>query len=419
MLNLLKLDKVYEGVITNLENEGKGVLRLNGIVVFIPKALPGEKVRFRLIEKKKNYAVGKLINVVEKSDKRVEPKCPYYEECGGCNLRHQSDEENLAFKKEKVEIALKKIGKLDIKVNDVIPSSKNDYYRNKASFKVEDDKIGFYIEGTYQLVDIENCMLLDNCINDSLKIVRRYIQFNINNIKSVIIKKGNAKNEILIDIYSTDEKDIKIVDYLIKNINNLKTVIFNDKLCYGDGYITQIISGLMFNCSSKSFFQVNSYHVENLYNIAIKKANLKKKDVVLDLYSGTGTITCLLSKYVKNVIGIEIVEDAVNDAIKNAELNNISNVKFICGDVSKKITSIKESIDVIFVDPPRSGLERNLVSIIKNINPKKIVYISCNPVTLARDLSYFSDLYEAKEVTPVDMFPNTAHCESVCILERR
>ncbi len=414
---MLKLDTVYTGVITNLENEGKGVLKLNGMVVFVPKTLPGEKVRFRLIEKKKNYGIGKLIEVVDKSDKRVEPKCPYYNECGGCNLRHPASDYNLLFKKEKVETALRKIGKINIKVNDVIPSKKEDYYRNKASFKVENNKIGFYIEGTYQLVDIEKCLLLDNMINDSLSVIRNYIKDNNNSIKSITIKKGNAKNEILIDIYSIDDDDVIIVDYLIKNINNLKTVIFNDKVCFGDGYINQIIGDLMFNCSSKSFFQVNPYNVEKLYDLAIKNANLKKDNIVFDLYSGTGTITCLLSSYVKKVIGIEIVEDAVNDANQNASLNNINNVKFICGDALKKINSIKEKINVIFVDPPRSGLDRKLISIIKKINPEKIVYISCNPVTLARDLSYLTDLYEVKDVTPVDMFPNTSHVECVCVLK--
>ena len=247
---MLKLDTVYTGVITNLENDGKGVLKLNGMVVFVPKTLPGEKVRFRLIEKKKNYGIGKLIEVVDKSDKRVEPKCPYYNECGGCNLRHQASDYNLLFKKVKVETALRNIGKINIKVNDVIPSKKEDYYRNKASFKVENNKIGFYIEGTYQLFDIEKCLLLDNMINDSLSVIRNYIKDNNNSIKSITIKKGNAKNEILIDIYSIDDDDVIIVDYLIKNINNLKTVIFNDKVCFGDGYINQIIGDLMFNCSS-------------------------------------------------------------------------------------------------------------------------------------------------------------------------
>ena len=173
----------------------------------------------------------------------------------------------------------------------------------------------------------------------------------------------------------------------------------------------------MFNCSAKSFFQVNDMQAEKLYNLAIKSANLKESDTVLDLYCGTGTISCIVSSHVKKVIGVEIVEDAVRDAKCNLMINNINNVKFIVGDAAKKVSKIKEKVDVIFVDPPRSGMDRKMISIIKNIKAKKIVYISCNPVTMARDLNYLSDTYITSKVTPVDMFPNTSHVECVCVLK--
>lgn len=415
----VKIDEIYETEIIGLENEGSGVAKINGMIVFIPKTLVGEKVRVRITEKKKNYARGKVVEVLEKSDKRCLPNCPFYDECGGCNLRHQNEEENLIFKKEKVEKAISKIGKIETKVDDVIASSKNDHYRNKASFKVEKDKIGFYGEGTYQLIDIDNCLLLENDINNALKVIRKYIKENDNEIKSITIKLGNALNELLIDIYSTNENDINIVSFLTTNIFNLSTVIFNDKVVYGTGYIKQITNSLMFNCSSKSFFQVNSIQTEKLYENAIKMAELKNTDVALDLYCGTGTITSIISKYVKKVIGIEIVEDAIKDAKENLKINNISNVKFICGDAAKEINKIKDKIDVIFVDPPRKGIDRKAIAVMKKLNPKKIIYISCNPVTMARDLSYLNDLYNIKKVTPVDMFPNTAHVESVVLLEHR
>lgn len=417
MLNTIKIDEIYEAKIESLENEGSGVAKINGMVIFIPKTLVGEKVRFRITEIKKNYAKGKLIEVLEKSKHRINPCCPYYEECGGCNLRHQENEENLRFKKQKVENAIKRIGKLDIKVNDIIPSIRNDNYRNKASFKVENDKIGFYSEGTYQLVDIKECKLMKNEINDSLYYIRQYLKDNKNEIKNITIKYGNALNEVLIDIYSINDNDDKICKYLIDNIANLKTIIFNDKVIYKNGYISQIINGLMFNCSAKSFFQVNDMQAEKLYNKAISLANLKENDTVLDLYCGTGTISCIVSSYVKKVIGIEIVEDAINDAKCNLMFNSINNVKLIVGDVSKKVSKIKDKIDAIFVDPPRKGIDRKTISIIKNIKAKIIIYISCNPVTMARDLNYLSDIYEVKEVTPVDMFPNTAHVECVCVLK--
>lgn len=416
MINNIKIDDVYEVTIDSLENEASGVAKVGGMVVFIPKTLIGEKVRIRITEIKKNYAKGKVIEILESSKDRIKQSCPYYDECGGCNLRHQSCNESLKFKKNKVENAIKRIGKLDVQVDDVIPSYINDNYRNKASFKVEKERIGFYGEGTYQLVDIKYCLLMKKEINNALKVIRNYLGNNKNEIKNITIKHGNAMDEILIDIYSVNEEDVKIKDYLVGNIYNLKTIIFNDKIVYGNGYISQIINGLMFNCSSKSFFQVNDTQTEKLYNTAIKLANLNKNDVVLDLYCGTGTITSIISTHVKKVIGIEIVPDAINDAKCNLMINNISNVRFICGDAAKKISKIKEKIDVIFTDPPRSGIDRKAVAIMKKISSKKIVYISCNPVTMARDLNYLSDLYEVKKIVPIDMFPNTSHVECVSLL---
>lgn len=419
MLGTIKIDEIYEAEIIGLENEGMGVCKIHGMVVFVPKTLIGEKVRVRITDIKKNFARGKVVEILESSSKRCESKCPYYDECGGCNLRHQEGEENLKFKKEKVETALKRIGKLDVKVENVLQSFKEDNYRNKVSFKVEDTRIGFYGEGTYQLIDIDYCLLAQNEINDALMVIRKYLMENKNEIKSITIKYGNAMNELLIDIYSLNDKDIEILDYLTINIKNLKTVIYNEKVVYGTGYIKEISNGLMFNVSAKSFFQVNGTQAEKLYETAINLARLDKDDVVLDLYCGTGTITSIVAGHAKKVIGIEIVEDAIIDAKENLKINNINNVQFICGDAAKEITKIKEKIDVIFVDPPRKGVDRKAIAVMKKLSPKKIVYISCNPVTMARDLSYLNDLYEVKKVVPVDMFPNTAHVECVALLEKK
>lgn len=419
MIGTIKIDEIYDVKITSLENEGAGVCKINGMIVFVPKTLPGEKVRIRITEKKKNFARGKIVEILESSDKRIESKCPYYEECGGCNLRHQTSKENLKFKKEKVENALKRIGKLNVKVEDTVPSFKEDNYRNKVSFKVEDDRIGFYGEGTYQLIDINYCFLAQKQINDLLSVIKKYLKINKNEIKNITIRYGNAMDELLIDIYSLNDKDIKILDYLTTNINNLISIIFNDKVVYGNGYIKEISNGLMFDVSAKSFFQVNSVQTEKLYDEIVKVANLSKDDVVLDLYCGTGTITSIISKHVKKVIGIEIVEDAIFNAKKNLKINNINNVKFICGDAAKEISKIKEKVDVVIVDPPRKGIDRKTIAIMKKLSPKKIVYVSCNPVTMARDLSYLNDLYDVKKVIPVDMFPNTSHVECVCVLNSK
>lgn len=415
----IKIDDIYESEVLFLENEGAGVCKVKGITVFVPKTLVGEKIRFRITEIKKNYARGKLIEIISPSPDRTESLCPYYEECGGCDLRHQSDNKNLEFKRQKVQTAVSKIGKINIKVEEIIPSFKNENYRNKASFKVEENRIGFYGSGTYQLVDIDYCRLLEEEINNALSVIRKYLKENKNDIKEVTIKHGNAMNELLIDIYSTNKEDEKIKNYLVLNLVNLKTLVFNGKIVYGNGYISQISNGLMFNCSADSFFQVNGVTAEKLYETAIKEAKLSKNDVVLDLYSGTGTISSIVSSYVKKVIGIEIVEDAVLDANCNIRINNISNVKFICGDAAKEISKIKKQIDVIFVDPPRKGINRDAIAIMKKLSPKKIIYISCNPVTMARDLSYLSNMYDVKKIIPVDMFPKTNHVECVCVLERK
>lgn len=413
----IKIDDIYESEVLFLENEGAGVCKVKGITIFVPKTLVGEKIRFRITEIKKNYARGKLIEIISPSPDRTESLCPYYEECGGCDLRHQSDNKNLEFKRQKVQTAVSKIGKINIKVEEIIPSFKNENYRNKASFKVEENRIGFYGSGTYQLVDINYCRLLEEEINNALSVIRKYLKENKNDIKEVTIKHGNAMNELLIDIYSTNKKDEKIKDYLVSNVVNLKTLVFNGKIVYGNGYISQISNGLMFNCSADSFFQVNGVTAEKLYETAIKEAKLSKNDVVLDLYSGTGTISSIVSSYVKKVIGIEIVEDAVIDSNCNIKINNISNVKFICGDAAKEISKIKKQIDVIFVDPPRKGINRDAIAIMKKLSPKKIIYISCNPVTMARDLSYLSNMYDIKKIIPVDMFPKTNHVECVCVLK--
>lgn len=416
-LMTINIDDIYESKIIALENEGAGVCKVKGITVFVPKTLIGEEVRIRITEIKKNFARGKLIEVLKPAKERTKALCPYYEECGGCDLRHQSDAKNLEFKCQKVQNAITRIGKINSKVSKIIPSFKNENYRNKAAFKVEEDRIGFYGNGTYQLVDVSYCKLLEEEINDALSIIRSYISENKNDIKAITIKHGNAMNDLLIDVYSVNDKqDGKIVEYLKSNIPNLKTVIINGKTVYGNGYISQISNGLMFNCSFDSFFQVNSVTAEKLYEMAIKEAKLTKDDVVLDLYSGTGTISCIVSKHVKSVIGIEIVKDAVIDANCNAMINNISNVRFICGDAAKEITKIKEKIDVIFVDPPRKGIDRKVIAVMKKLSPKKIIYISCNPVTMARDLGYLNDLYEVKKIIPVDMFPNTNHVECVSVL---
>ncbi|MEG2351591.1 MAG: 23S rRNA (uracil(1939)-C(5))-methyltransferase RlmD, partial [Bacilli bacterium] len=370
----IKIDEIYETTITSLENEGSGVGKVKGITVFVSGALVGETVRVRITQVKKNYARAKLIEIISPSITREKSECPYYGKCGGCNLRHQTEKENLNFKKAKIVTALKRIGKIDAEVQDVIPSLKVNNYRNKATFKVEKNKIGFYEENSYRLIDIDNCKLLEENINQCLIHIRNYIKSNDNQVKMITIKYSNAFGNLLVDVFSADEKDERIIKYLIDMDKNVKTIIFNDQVRYGDGYINQITNSLMFKCSAKSFFQINTVQTEKLYDTVMSVANLQRDDVVLDLYCGTGTLTNIIAKKVKRVIGIEIIQDAVFDAKENAKVNSINNVKFLCGNVLNEIKHINAKVNAIFIDPPRKGVEKSTLEVVLKIFPKKIIY---------------------------------------------
>lgn len=399
--------------VIRLNNEGKGVSIINGVVTFIDKALVNETLKVKIDKINKNYMEASIIQIIEESKDRIKPICPYYNKCGGCNLMHMSSETILSFKKDKVKNIFKKISNEEINI-DKIYSYNELNYRNKVVFKVKEDKIGFYKNKSNELIDIDYCFICDELINKVLKVIKVFIKENINhNIKEIMIRTCNSKIMLSLDNLNSDLKD-----KFIKKFNIIDSIYINNTLVYGSKNLIQTLNNFNFYVSEKSFFQVNIKTIEKLYDYALSKVCDSK--TLLDLYSGTGTISILSSSKSKKVIGIEVIPSAVKDANENLKLNNIKNVKFILGKVEDNIEKIKkENVDYLILDPPRSGSDKKSLRNILEINPKKIIYISCNPVTLARDYNSLKDKYDIEDIALFDMFPNTHHIESLLVLERK
>lgn len=410
----MKLNEIYETKILRLNNEGEGVAVIDNIVTFVKGALKGEFAKIKIKEIKKNYAVGEIIEIIESSNERIKPICPYFNYCGGCDLMHMSKNSQLEFKKDKVKNIFKKICNVDIKLDKV--NSYNELnYRNKVIFKVKNDKIGFYKNKSNEIIDIKECAISDFKINNCLKLIRKFIFENKdNNIKEIMIRVCNNEVMIVLDNIKND-LITEFVDIFDKEI--IKSIYIGEKLVYGESFLIQTINNLNFKVSPKSFFQINIETASNLYNEATK--NIENENTSVDLYSGTGTITMLLAKKSKKVIGIEIVKDAVEDAKNNMILNNIDNIIFKCGKVERIIDEIKNlDIDTLVMDPPRSGSDKKTLNDIMKLKPNKIIYISCNPVTLARDYNVLKEIYKIETINVFDMFPQTQHVETVCVLEK-
>ena len=408
----MHLEDTYEVKIIRLNNEGLGVALVDKFVVFVKNALVNEIVKIKITEVNDNYALGEVINYIETSSDRVIPACPFYEKCGGCNLMHMNYESQISFKKDKVKSIFKKISNIDINIKDII-YDKEFNYRNKVTLKVKNDKIGLYSEKTNDIINVDKCLLLDNKMNDELIKLELFIhRYKNNNISEIMIRVINDKIMLSLD---TINKEVR--DSFINNFDHVESIYINNKLVYGNEFLKETINDLEFNISPKSFFQVNKNIMTKMYDKAISYI---KGGTTLDLYSGTGTISMLASKTSDEVIGIEVVKDAVKDANNNIELNNIKNVSFICDKVENKIDELKnKKIDNIIMDPPRSGSDKKSLASILEIDPKQIIYISCNPVTLARDYNTLKEKYSIKEITLFDMFPNTYHVECVLVLSRK
>lgn len=382
-----------------LDHFGRGLGHVLGKIIFVPDLLPNEEALVKIILDKKKYMVGEVVQLVKKSNYRIEPKCPY-ENCG-CALKSLDYLKTLEFKKDKVIDILKRYGEIEGVVKEIV-SSRNIYaYRNKITLKVKDGKIGYFKNGTNDLIEINRCEIASKKSNEIIKVLKNS---DLSNVREIVIK---------------DFGEVMLIIKGDMNIEELKPLVnsiyINDRLVYGKENIIATLGEFKFYVSKDSFFQVNMDVALKLYNKVLEYLDGGKS--VLDLYCGTGTISLFLSKHFDEVTGTEINEEAVKCAFLNKDLNNISNVRFICGDVSKEIHHLKA--DNIVVDPPRSGLTNEGINDILKISPERFVYVSCDPMTLARDLKLFKEKYKVKEVTLFDMFPWTYHVESVCLLIRK
>ena len=392
--------------IEKLDNKGRGICFVDDKITFVENALPGEDVDIEITLSKKKYNEARVIKYNKESIDRVCVNCKYYNQCGGCDLLHISKEKELEFKLNKVNDLIKKFGGIDFKIKEII--SPNEYnYRNKATFQVN-KKLGYFKKKSNDLIEIDNCLLVDNRINE---IINKIKELDLINIEQIIIRTSPSEIMLIIKVTGKIDDRFECLD--------VDSIVLNKKGVYktikGPGYIIEELGEYKFIVQPDSFFQVNREAAKLLYDKVLEYADLKGNEKVLDLYCGTGTIGSYIAKYADSVIGVEINKYAIEDAIKNKKLNHIRNIDFICSDANSIDLT---GFDLVIVDPPRSGLDNKTKNYLKIIKPKKIVYVSCDPVTLARDLKDLSDKYIVKDISLVNMFPRTEHVESVCLLER-
>ncbi|MBP3460810.1 MAG: 23S rRNA (uracil(1939)-C(5))-methyltransferase RlmD [Bacilli bacterium] len=400
--------------VLKMDHQGRGIAKVNDKAVFIYNALPDEVVDIRVIKENKKIMEAVVLKYIETSKKRINPICPYYLECGGCDLMHINYNDELEYKENKIRQIIEKFTTLPLQAIKPIVGNDNKNYRNKATFHV-DGKIGYYSKKSFKIVDIDNCFIASKEINDILKNLKK---INLNNIYEIVIRTSKyLKDKMIILKFNNYINEEEIISKL-KNIVDSIIIYQNKeyKTIYGKGFINDKIGDYIFKISPDSFFQVNTSQAKVLYDKVLEYLNPTINDKVLDLYCGTGTIGIYVSKYVKSVKGIEINKYAVIDANYNKKINNVDNISFECLDASK-VDKIKDKFDSVIVDPPRSGLDKKTINYLINLKVEKIVYVSCDPVTLARDLEILKDYYDIKEITPVDMFSNTYHVECVCVLK--
>lgn len=450
----MQIEKNKEYVVDIIDNgfQGEGIAKIDGLTIFIPNAIKGEKIKILIVKVLSSHAFGKIIEIIKPSKYRVESDCPTYKRCGGCSLRHVEYKETLKMKQNAVQSLVNKTLNTKIQVQETEGMEYPYHYRNKAQYPVglnKDGKpvMGVFANRTHEIIPIDTCYIQNEQTEEIAKFI---FNFLVNNnisfynektqkglVRHIVTKIGIKTNEIMCIIVINGDsfpkenelvRDLKNkfpnIKSIIKNINTKNTNVILGKEninLFGNGYITDVLENYKFKISPMSFYQVNPVQAEKLYNLGVKYAEITKNDIVFDLYCGIGTISLCMSKYAKKVYGVEIVEEAIEAAKENAKINNVENTEFIAGDVEKVLSNLidnkKVIPDIIMVDPPRRGLDNTSVENIKKVSPKKLVYISCNPATLMRDLAKLEDIYEIKNIKPVDMFPYTSHVEVCSLLE--
>ena len=394
--------------IERLDDLGRGIGYLDGKITFIPWTIPGDVVEVIVTENHKKYNVAKVKQFIKYSEKRIQPPCPYFTKCGGCTLQNLAYNDTLEYKVKKIKNIFKK-NKIDINL-EIIANSNPYNYRNKISLKVIHGKIGFFENSTHQLVEIDGCIISNQALNKCIPLIEK-----MNIINGSITIRCNQNEEILIIIESQDNLKIDI-DSLKKEIK-LVGIIINDKTFYGKNYLFERINNILFKVSYDSFFQVNPSVASKLFQIV--KDNISLNDKVLDLYCGVGTLSLMAAANAKSVVGIEIVPNAILNAIFNASINSVDNTCFVLNDVSEAVSKISLDFNKVIVDPPRRGLTKEAIEVLLKIRPEKIIYVSCDPQTLVRDCKLLSENYDIEKSYILDMFSYTYHVECVCLLKLR
>lgn len=430
----MQISKIYEIQCTDLSIEGAGIGRIDGMVVFVPGLLPGEEATIQVTKIQKTYAMGELIEINKASAARVEPECPYFSQCGGCSLMHLSYEDQFLWKQKHVADCLKKFAGIEIAPRVHIAAEKPLQYRNKATFFIKNKQIGYYAEKSHTLVPIEQCGLLVSPINIVLKRMQNWL--NTTNVQTAALHKmivrANTKGTLLVGLV-LDKNDAALLEEILTLLQleplQIKGVLYRVekhrrkqspfRLLWGVDIVQEDFLGLSFSVSIDSFLQVNHPVAERLYQTAFDLGNFSKADTIFDLYSGVGTLTLLAAQHVKQAYGVEVVQSAVKNAKQNVVGNKLDNAVFLLADAAEAFALVSDKIDAVMVDPPRRGLAPTLIDDIAKRDIAKVVYISCNPATLARDVKLFvAKGYAAEALAIADMFPQTTHVESIVVMSK-
>lgn len=447
---MVEKNKVYEMEISSYGSDGEGVGKVDDFVVFVPYTARGDRILVKIVKVAKHHAFGKLERILQSSPARVEPSCAAFGKCGGCSIMHLNYEEQLWLKREKVSGCLRRIGGCQTPVEPVLGSKNTFHYRNKVQIPVgrRDERIvaGFYAPHSHRIVPHESCVIEPEAVDEIVSCVRTHMErFSIEpydektkrgQMRTIYVRSAKSGERMVVLVTKTaalpgkerlieDLKGLGVVT-LVQNIHPQPTNVVLGKeyrVLYGDGFLYDTIGQMRFQISPDAFFQVNARQTERLYETAIALAEISKEDTVFDLYCGIGTISLYAAKWAKQVVGIELVESAVANAKENARRNQVDNVRFYCGDageITGRLQSKGVKADIAIVDPPRKGCSEELLQLLRDMNPKRVVYVSCNPATLARDVKILMEYgFEVKKVQPVDMFCHSAHVETVALLQRR
>lgn len=438
------MNKIIKGKCIDISSEGKGVVKYQKDIIFCDGLFPNEEADIEILYQRAGVYFGKVRKLYSLSKDRIQPKCKICTACGGCQYQQINYQKQLEFKTNRVKNAIKRIAHIDTKVNDCIGMKNPYHYRNKIQVPFAKDKkgnvvYGFYKENSHEIIPTKECMIEDKRAASILWDIKELIKkmgiptYNEDNgrgiLRYVLIRTSYHYDELMVVLVTSMLNfpgQRNFVDALMKLHPEITTIVENvnsrhtnvilgnkEKILYGPGFIKDDILGLTFEISPSSFFQVNPEQVEVLYKTALDLIDIKKNKIVLDAYSGVGTIGLIASKNAKKVISVEIVKDAHKNAIENAKRNNVNNIEFHCGDAGEFINSYDGDLDIVIMDPPRKGSDEKFLSTLINKKVSQIIYVSCDPETLARDLEYLKQSYDVTYIQPVDMFPMTAHCETV------